>query len=190
VKLNIPNILTLGRICAIPILIVTFHYEGNKFVWLSLAIYFLASVSDYLDGYIARKMNMQSNFGRLLDPIADKLIVSTVIILLVKNDIISGWHIIAAIVILCREILVSGLREFLAKTTESKEDLLPVTYLSKIKTAIQMLALGFLIGAPAAATTILPYCQPIGIVMLWIASVITMYTGYQYLDKGLRIIED
>lgn len=189
-KFHIPNILTLGRIFAIPILVVTFHFEGNRYVWISLAIYFLASVSDYLDGYLARKMNLQSNFGRLLDPIADKLIVSTVILLLVKNDIISGWHIIAAIVILCREILVSGLREFLAKTTESKEDILPVTYLSKIKTAIQMLALGFLIGSPAAATTILPPCQSIGIILLWIASIITMYTGYQYLNKGLRKIED
>lgn len=189
-KLNIPNILTLGRIFAIPILVVTFHYEETKYIWISLAIYFVASVSDYLDGYLARKLNLQSNFGRLLDPIADKLIVSTVILLLVNNDIISGWNIIAAIVILCREILVSGLREFLAKTTETKEDLLPVTYLSKIKTAIQMFALGFLIASPAAATTILPPCHYIGIILLWIASIITMYTGYQYLDKGLRKIED
>lgn len=189
-KLNLPNILTLGRIFAIPILVVTFHYESTRYVWISLLIFFLASVSDYLDGYFARKLNMMSNWGRLLDPIADKLIVSTVIILLVKNDIITGWHIIAAIVILCREILVSGLREFLAKTTKSKEDILPVTYLSKIKTAIQMFALGFLIAAPAATKTILPPCQHIGIVLLWVASIITMYTGYQYMSKGLKIIED
>jgi len=189
-KLNLPNILTLGRIFAIPILVVTYHYEGSKYVWISLTIFFLASVSDYLDGYFARKMNLISNFGKLLDPIADKLIVATVILLLVKNDIITGWHIIAAIVILCREILVSGLREFLAKTTESKEDLLPVTYLSKIKTAIQMFALGFLIASPAASQTILPPCHSIGIILLWIASIITMYTGYQYMSKGLKKIED
>ena len=189
-KLNLPNILTLGRIFAIPILIVTFHFEGSKYVWISLIIYFLASVTDYLDGYFARKMNLFSNFGRLLDPIADKLIVATVILLLVGSDIISGWHVIAAIIILCREILVSGLREFLAKTTETKEDLLPVTYLSKIKTAIQMFSLGFLIAAPAASQFILPPCKEIGIGLLWIAATITLYTGYQYTSKGLKKIED
>lgn len=188
-KFNIPNILTLGRIFAIPLLVISFNHEGNKYVWISLIIFTIASISDYLDGYLARKLNLQSNFGRLLDPIADKLIVASVIMLLVMTDMIIGWNIIAAIIILCREILVSGLREFLAKTTETKEDILPVTYLSKIKTAIQMFALGFLISAPAVEW-FLPQAFVIGISLLWIAASITLYTGYQYMDKGLRKIED
>jgi CDP-diacylglycerol--glycerol-3-phosphate 3-phosphatidyltransferase len=178
---SLPNILTYGRILAIPAIIILL-FPGDDFGrWLALAIYIVASVTDFLDGYLARIWRQQSALGRMLDPIADKLLVVTVILMLVAEGTIGGWSLLAAMVILSREVLVSGLREFLAEVRVS----LPVTQLAKWKTAIQMVALGVLIIGPAVDDSV-PYAIEIGLVLLWIAALVTIYTGYDYLRSGLR----
>jgi CDP-diacylglycerol--glycerol-3-phosphate 3-phosphatidyltransferase len=178
---SLPNILTYGRIAAIPAIIVLL-FPGDDFGrWLALALYIVASVTDFFDGYLARIWQQQSALGRMLDPIADKLLVATVILMLVADGTIGGWSLLAAIVILCREVLVSGLREFLAEVQVG----LPVTRLAKWKTAVQMVALGFLVLGPAGGHVI-PYAVEIGLTLLWIAALVTIYTGYDYLRAGLR----
>jgi CDP-diacylglycerol--glycerol-3-phosphate 3-phosphatidyltransferase len=178
---SLPNILTYGRIAAIPAIIVLL-FPGDDFGrWLALALYIVASVTDFFDGYLARIWQQQSALGRMLDPIADKLLVATVILMLVADGTIGGWSLLAAIVILCREVLVSGLREFLAEVQVG----LPVTRLAKWKTAVQMVALGFLVLGPAGGQVI-PYAVEIGLTLLWIAALVTIYTGYDYLRAGLR----
>jgi CDP-diacylglycerol--glycerol-3-phosphate 3-phosphatidyltransferase len=178
---SLPNILTYGRILAIPAIIILLFPRDDFGRWLALALYVIASVTDYLDGYLARRWQQQSALGRMLDPIADKLLVATVILMLVGEGTIGGWSLLAAIVILSREVLVSGLREFLAEARVS----LPVTQLAKWKTAIQMVALGVLIIGPALQGSV-PYIIEIGLVLLWIAALVTIYTGYDYLRSGLR----
>lgn len=179
---SLPNILTYGRIAAIPVIIVLLFPSSDDSVrWFALALFVVASVTDFLDGYLARIWQQQSSLGRMLDPIADKLLVATVILMLVADGTIGGWSLLAAIVILCREVLVSGLREFLAELQVG----LPVTRLAKWKTAVQMIALGFLILGPAGGRVI-PYAVEIGLVLLWIAAIVTIYTGYDYLRAGLR----
>src|SRR5690606_6862541 len=150
---NLPNLLTYARIMAVPLIVLCFFLEGrlesSDFArWSALFIFVAASVTDYLDGYLARSWKQTSNIGRMLDPIADKLLVATSLLLLVAADTqrtISGWSLWAAIIILCREILVSGLREYLAALKVS----VPVTKLAKWKTTIQMVAIGFLLVGPA-----------------------------------------
>jgi cardiolipin synthase len=146
-----------------------------------------ASMTDYLDGYLARIWQQTSNIGRMLDPIADKLLVSTCLLLLAADPArtIHGWSLWAAIIILCREILVSGLREYLAELKVS----VPVTRLAKWKTTIQMVAIGFLLAGPAGAK-VLPYTVEIGITLLWISALVTLYTGYDYFRAGLKHIID
>jgi len=178
---SLPNILTYGRILAIPAIIILLFPKDDFGRWLALALYIIASVTDYLDGYLARRWKQQSALGRMLDPIADKLLVATVILMLVGEGTIGGWSLLAAIVILCREVLVSGLREFLAEARVS----LPVTQLAKWKTAIQMVALGVLIIGPALKDSV-PYIIEIGLALLWVAALVTFYTGYDYLRSGLR----
>jgi CDP-diacylglycerol--glycerol-3-phosphate 3-phosphatidyltransferase/cardiolipin synthase len=179
---SLPNILTYGRIAAIPVIIVLLFPSSDDFWrWLALALYIVASVTDFLDGYLARIWQQQSSLGRMLDPIADKLLVATVILMLVADGTISDLSLLAAIVILCREVLVSGLREFLAELQVG----LPVTRLAKWKTAVQMVALGFLILGPAGGR-IVPYAVEIGLILLWVAALVTIYTGYDYLRAGLR----
>ncbi len=179
--MSLPNILTYGRILAIPVVIILMFPRDDFGRWLALALYIIASVTDYLDGYLARRWQQQSALGRMLDPIADKLLVATVILMLVAEGTIGGWSLLAAIVILCREVLVSGLREFLAEARVS----LPVTQLAKWKTAIQMVALGVLIIGPALKDSV-PYIVEIGLTLLWVAALVTIYTGYDYLRSGLR----
>ena len=142
-----------------------------------------ASVTDFLDGYLARIWKQTSNIGRMLDPIADKLLVATCLLLLAADTdkTIAGWSLWAAIIILCREILVSGLREYLASLKVS----VPVTQLAKWKTAIQMVAIGFLLAGPAR-DKVLPYTTEIGILLLWISAIVTLYTGYDYFRAGLK----
>jgi cardiolipin synthase len=144
-----------------------------------------AAVTDYLDGYFARAWKQQSKLGRIFDPIADKLLVASTILLLVAFQRVAGFDVLAALVILCREVLVSGLREFLAELRAK----LPVSRLAKWKTGIQMTALGFLIVGDAALTAWLPVVL-IGEVLLWIAAVLTLITGYDYLAEGLRHIDE
>ena len=178
---SLPNILTYGRIAAVPAIIILLFPRDDFGRWAALAIYIVASVTDFLDGYLARIWQQQSALGRMLDPIADKLLVATVILMLVAEGTIGGWSLLAAIVILSREVLVSGLREFLAEVQVG----MPVTQLAKWKTAIQMVALGFLILGPTGEK-IIPYFIEIGLTLLWIAALVTIYTGYDYFRSGLR----
>ncbi len=178
---HIPNLLTLLRIGLIPLLYAAFYIPGAVGDWLCLAIYSVAAISDFLDGWLARRLKVQSNFGRMLDPIADKLMIATVLMLLVHEGIISTWHLPAAVIILCREILVSGLREFLMETRAH----LPVSTLAKYKALIQMLALGFLLAAPTG-DMVLPFNTQIGLSLLWLAALLTVITGYSYLKTSLK----
>ncbi|PLP58712.1 CDP-diacylglycerol--glycerol-3-phosphate 3-phosphatidyltransferase [Mesorhizobium loti] len=188
---NLPNMLTYARIVAVPLVVVCFFLEGHlkssDFArWLALAIFLAASITDYFDGYLARAWQQTSNIGRMLDPIADKLLVSTCLLLLAADeDGIAGWSLWAAIIILCREILVSGLREYLAALKVS----VPVTQLAKWKTTIQMVAIAFLLAGPAG-DKIFPFTTETGLVLLWIAAVVTLYTGYDYFRAGLKHIVD
>jgi cardiolipin synthase len=178
---SLPMALTLSRVAAIPVLAALFFASGDVARYLACAIYTAAAVTDYFDGYFARAWQQQSSLGRILDPIADKLLVASVILLLVAVDRIEGALVMAALVILCREVLVSGLREFLAEIRAG----LPVSRLAKWKTAMQMTALGFLIVGDAQSTSFLPV-RMIGEGLLWIAAVLTLVTGYDYLAAGLR----
>ncbi|PTM41951.1 CDP-diacylglycerol--glycerol-3-phosphate 3-phosphatidyltransferase/cardiolipin synthase [Bosea sp. 124] len=179
---SLPNLLTYGRILAIPALVAILFWPRDDWMrWLALGIYTLAAVTDYLDGYIARAWSQQSAIGRMLDPIADKLLVCALLLMLVADGTIHGWSLWAAIVILCREILVSGLREFLAELKVS----VPVSRIAKWKTTAQLLALGFLVAGPAG-DKVLPHNTQIGIVMLWVAAALTIYTGWDYFNAGIR----
>lgn len=179
---SLPNLLTYGRIVAIPALVALLFWPRDDWIrWIALAIYIGAAVTDYLDGWIARAWSQQSAIGRMLDPIADKLLVCALLLMLVADGTIHGWSLWAAIVILCREILVSGLREFLAELKVS----VPVSKVAKWKTTAQLLALGFLVAGPAG-DKVLPYNTQIGIVMLWLAALLTIYTGLDYLIAGVR----
>ncbi|MFN7101589.1 MAG: CDP-diacylglycerol--glycerol-3-phosphate 3-phosphatidyltransferase [Pseudorhizobium sp.] len=183
---NIPNLLTYARIVAVPIIVLCFFVEGrlesSDFArWAGLAIFVVASITDYLDGYLARIWNQTSNIGRMLDPIADKLLIASVLLLMAADGTIAGWSIWAAIVILCREILVSGLREYLAALKVA----VPVTRIAKWKTTIQMVSIAFLLAGPAG-DKVLPYTTETGITLLWIAAVLTIYSGYDYFRAGLK----
>ena len=177
---NAPNSLTLLRILLIPAFIAVFYVDFPVGNWLAFGVFAAAAITDFFDGYLARNLNQVSTLGRFLDPVADKLLVATAILMLVAFDRIADWSVLAALIILCREILVSGLREFLAQLKVS----VPVSRLAKWKTTMQMLALGFLLVG-SAAPEIIP-AVIIGIVLLWTAAVLTLYTGYDYLRAGLR----
>ncbi len=178
--LNLPNILTLSRIFVIPIVVATFFFDSPTMRWAACGLFTLAGITDFFDGYLARRANQVSSFGRFLDPIADKLLVAAVLMLIVAFDRVHVWSYLAALVILLREILVSGLREFLAELHVS----VPVTKLAKAKTTVQMVALGFLIVGSASPTWI--PAEMIGEVGIWLAAVVTLATGYDYLKAGLR----
>ncbi len=187
---NLPNLLTYARILAVPLVVACFFWGGafdanDNARWWALAIFVVASVTDFFDGYLARAWQQTSTIGRMLDPIADKLLVAACLLLLAAAETIAGWSLWAAIVILCREILVSGLREYLAELKVS----VPVTRLAKWKTAIQMVAVGFLLAGPAG-DKLLPYVTEGGIALLWISAIVTLYTGYDYFRAGLRHIAD
>ncbi len=180
---TIPNILTYFRILAVPLLASCFYLEGDIANWTALAIFVIASITDFFDGYLARIWQQQSALGKMLDPIADKLIVSVALLMLVGSHAIWGWYVWAAIVILCREILVSGLREFLAELNVS----VPVTWIAKWKTTFQMIAISFLL-AGSAGDKIFSYTTDLGLFFLGLAAVITIYTGYDYFYTGLHHI--
>lgn len=184
--------LTYARIIAVPLIVLCFFLEGrlrsSDFArWSALGIFLAASVTDYFDGYLARVWKQTSNIGKMLDPIADKLLVATCLLLLAADTdrTIAGWTLWAAIIILCREILVSGLREYLAALKVS----VPVTQLAKWKTTIQMVAIGFLLAGPAG-DKVLPYTTEIGIMLLWFSALVTLYTGWDYFRAGLKHIVD
>ncbi|WP_336294137.1 CDP-diacylglycerol--glycerol-3-phosphate 3-phosphatidyltransferase [Bartonella sp. CB169] len=183
---SFPNILTYVRIIAVPMVVACFFLEGRLQSsdiarWVAVSIFVIASVTDFFDGYLARIWEQTSNIGRMLDPIADKLLVSACLLLLAANSTIAGWTLWAAIIILCREILVSGLREYLAELKVS----VPVSRLAKWKTFVQMIAIVFLLAGPAG-NKIFPYTTEFGIAMLWIAALLTLWTGWDYFRAGLK----
>jgi cardiolipin synthase len=181
---SVPNLLTYGRILAIPAVVGLLFWPREDWVrWIALAIYVVAAVTDYFDGYLARAWHQQSAIGRMLDPIADKLLVASCLLMLAADETIAGLSLWAAIIILCREILVSGLREFLAELKVS----VPVSRVAKWKTAAQLVAVGFLIAGPAGEA-VLPGTIIIGIVLLWLAAVLTIYTGWDYFRSGIRYL--
>lgn len=177
---SLPNLLTAFRICVVPLLVLVMFIPADGARWFALFLFILAAITDFFDGYLARKHNVQSDLGALLDPIADKFLVLASLLMLIAIGTLSGFNVIAAIIILGREILVTGLREFLASFAVK----LPVTRLAKWKTTIQMVAIGFLIAGPAGATLV-PGATIIGIFGLWAAAIITVITGYQYVAQGI-----
>jgi cardiolipin synthase (CMP-forming) len=178
---NVPNLLTYGRILAVPVVAGLLMFGGDRSRWVALGIFLVAAISDFLDGYLARKWQQQSALGRMLDPIADKVLVAVVLLVLASDNILQGGHMWAAIIILAREVLVSGLREFLGELRVS----VPVTKIAKWKTTFQLIAIGILIAGPAG-DKLVPHITETGIAFLWIAAALTLYTGYDYFRAGLR----
>ena len=182
--LKIPNILTIGRIIIVPIFVFTFFIPGLFGDLIPFFLFVLASFTDYLDGLLARLFKEESKLGELLDPIADKILVAAALILLVMNGTIKNYEVIAAIIILTREILISGLREFLAKGKITMQ----VSSLSKLKTFIQMTSIAILLTGESG-NKILNFqdynAQTVGIILLWLSSFLTLYTGYDYIRKGI-----
>ena len=177
---SLPNILTYARCAAVPVVVALLFWPAAPWArWWALVVFVAAAITDFFDGYLARAWSQQSSLGRMLDPIADKLIVSAVILMLAADHTIAGATLWAAIVILCREILVSGLREYLAELRVP----VPVTAVAKWKTTVQMVALSFLIAGPAAEG-FAPGATATGVVLLWIAAILTLYTGWDYMKAG------
>jgi cardiolipin synthase len=189
--LSLPNFLTYARIAAIPVVVGCIYaqtiMDGPLWLrWVALAVFIAAGVTDFFDGYYARIWDQQSAFGRMLDPIADKLLVASCLLMLTADSSIQGHTLWAAIVILCREILVSGLREYLAALRVS----VPVSTLAKWKTTVQLVAIGFLL-AGEAGDQIFPYVTVVGLALLWISAIVTLYTGWDYLRAGIHhLIEE
>lgn len=180
--LNIPNCLTFARILAVPALVLALHYlDPITAHWTAFAIFVLASLTDWLDGYLARTWGQQSLLGAMFDPIADKLLVGATLTMLIADGTISGASVFAAIIILCREILVSGLREFLA----GLQVRVLVTQLAKLKTLVQMLALALLLAGPASGA-FSPLTMQIALALLWVAAMLTLWTGTDYLLAAIR----
>ena len=183
-KIKIPNILTIGRIIIVPFFVISFFLPGFYGEIIPFLLFILASFTDFLDGLLARLYKEESKLGELLDPIADKIIVSTALILLVMNETIQNYEVIAAIIILTREILISGLREFLADVQIK----IPVSSLAKTKTFIQMFSIAILLTGETG-NKIINFedynAQTVGIILLWLSAFLTLYTGYDYVRKGI-----
>ena len=206
--LSLPNLLTYARIVAVPVVVGALYcqavLQGPLWLrWVSLTVFLIAAATDALDGYIARAWEQQSSFGRMLDPIADKLLVSSCLLMLAADGTIKGWSLWAAIVILCREVLVSGLREYLAELNVRVK----VTQLAKWKTTMQLIAVGFLIAGAAGdavipgltvtipkllmndvvvGTQTLGLVTFVGITLLWLSALLTLYTGWDYFRAGIK----
>ena len=183
-KIKIPNILTIGRIIIVPIFVFSFYLPGFYGDIIPFTLFIIASFTDFLDGLLARMFKEESKLGELLDPIADKIIVAAALILLVMNGTIKKYEVLAAIIILTREILISGLREFLAKGQIK----MPVSNLAKLKTFLQMFSIAILLTGETGNKIInfQDYnAQTIGIILLWLTAFLTLYTGYEYLRKGI-----
>jgi cardiolipin synthase len=177
---SLPNAMTIARIVLIPVIVLTFYIPGPEARWIAAGLFVVAAVTDYLDGWLARALKVVSDFGRFLDPIADKLLVAAVLVMLAGFDRLSDLSLIAAVLILFREILVSGLREFLAGKAIS----MPVTKLAKWKTASQLVALPLLLVGDSASVGGIPLQWP-GELLLWIAAVLTAQTGIAYMQQGM-----
>lgn len=173
---NLPNILTLSRVVVIPLIVAAFYLAEPAASWTTFALFAYAAVTDFFDGMLARRWNQTTDFGRFLDPIADKLLVAAVLTMMIATNTITGITVIAALLILLRELLVSGLREFLA----GKRVDVPVSRLAKWKTSVQLIAIALLL-----LTDVVSQVSEIGTVFLWIAALLTVYTGYDYLRGGM-----
>ena len=183
-KFKIPNYLTIGRIIIVPFFVVTYYLPGFYGDIIPFGLFLIASFTDFLDGLLARMYKEESKLGELLDPIADKVIVATALILLVMDGTIKNYEVIAAIIILTREILISGLREFLAKGRIK----MPVSGLAKLKTFLQMFSIAILLTGETGNKLVNfenYNAQTIGIIILWLSAFLTLYTGYDYLRKGI-----
>jgi cardiolipin synthase len=179
---SLPNVLTYLRILAVPaVALCLFLIPGDAGRWWALGIYIAACITDWLDGYLARAWRQQSTLGRMLDPIADKLLVGTTLLMLAHDNTIDRLNLAAAVIILCREILVSGLREFLAELNVKVH----VTQLAKWKTTLQMVALGILLAGPAG-NKLIPGVTYGGLTLLWVAALLTLWTGFDYLKAAVR----
>src|SRR5438445_7002793 len=197
-RLAVPNLLTYARIAAVPAVVACLYWQdilqgGLWLRWVAVFIFIGAGVTDVLDGYFARKWREQSAFGRMLDPIADKLLVASCLLMLAADETIRGWSLLAAVIILCREILVSGLREYLAELQVS----VPVSRLAKWKTTWQLIAVGFLIAGDAGdklASDLMKQdilvITSSGLALLWLSALVTLYTGWDYMRAGLRHMID
>jgi cardiolipin synthase (CMP-forming) len=178
---SLPNILTLSRIFTVPLLVALLWYPGWEFGYgLGFLLYCLMAITDYFDGYLARAQGTVSKMGIFLDPIADKIMVASVIVMLIATQDIAGYQVIPALIILLREIAVSGLREFLAELRVS----MPVSRLAKWKTALQLLSLGALILGGAFPALV--WIKAIGMASLWAAAALTLLTGWDYLRVGIK----
>lgn len=175
---NLPNYLTIARIVAIPAIVMTFYFEDSKFAHrIGAIIFVLASITDFFDGYLARKLDLISSFGQMFDPIADKVLVGCVMLMLVKDGLADE---IPCLLILAREFTVAGLREFLAQVRVS----VPVTQLAKLKTTIQMIAITMLIlGSTGSGIALV---EIIGHICLWVAAILTLVTGFSYLKASSK----
>ena len=184
---NLANCLTYGRLVAVPVMVALLFYpESITARSVAFVVFVVAAVTDYLDGYVARTYQQSSALGRMLDPIADKLLVAACLLMLAADHTITGSSVWAAIVILCREVLVSGLREYLAELKVG----VPVSRIAKWKTTVQLIALGFLVAGPAGEL-ILPGTTAIGLALLWLAAALTIWTGWDYMRAGIRhVIND
>jgi len=196
--LSLPNLLTYSRIAAVPVVVGLMYWQsildGGLWIrWVALAVFITAGITDVLDGYFARMYGQQSSLGRMLDPIADKLLVASCLLMLAAEETIRGWSLLAAVIILCREILVSGLREYLAELRVS----VPVSRLAKWKTTWQLVAVGFLIAGDAGDkffSDLFKYeilvITNVGLALLWLSALVTLYTGWDYMRAGLRHMID
>lgn len=183
---SLPNLLTISRILVIPVIFLSIYIHTAVWSMLAAVLFIVASITDYFDGYLARSRNETSAFGRLLDPIADKLLVASALIVILADNMVHPVNFIPVIIILCREILVSGLREFLSEVRVG----LPVTRLAKWKTGFQMTALSVLLMSPAKFFNVIEgFWVGLGTVCLWVAGVLTFITGYQYFEKSLAYIK-
>ncbi|HXW72475.1 MAG TPA: CDP-diacylglycerol--glycerol-3-phosphate 3-phosphatidyltransferase [Methylocella sp.] len=179
---SLPNLLTYGRVLAVPVVAGCLCWpEFPMMRWVALALFIAAGITDFLDGYLARAWSQQSRIGQMLDPIADKLLVSAVLMMLAADHTIANYSLWPAIIILCREVLVSGLREYLAGLKVS----VPVSNVAKWKTTLQLIALGFLIAGPSG-DEIISGITTTGLVLLWISAVLTLYTGFDYFQAGVK----
>ncbi len=176
---NLPNMLTISRIVVIPVIFLAIYINTITWSLLTAILFIIAAITDYFDGYLARSRNETSALGRLLDPIADKLLVVSALLIIVANGMVNKISYIPVVIILCREVLVSGLREFLAEVKVG----MPVTRLAKWKTAFQMTALSLILLGRASNVFAVS-----GEVLLWVAGVLTFITGYQYFEKGLAYV--
>ncbi len=195
----LPNLLTYARIAAVPVVVGLLYWQsildGGLWIrWVALSVFISAGITDVLDGYFARMYGQQSSLGRMLDPIADKLLVASCLLMLAAEETIRGWSLLASVVILCREILVSGLREYLAELRVS----VPVSRLAKWKTTWQLVAVGFLIAGDAGDKVASELFKQqdiliitnIGLALLWLSALVTLYTGWDYMRAGVRHMID